>query len=52
MVYHTATTHVDEAECLRVYFGKLPSNFQDCMLEWKDVDELSVEELVRFFQET
>lgn len=45
MVYQTTTEANDEGECLFVYFGKLPSNLQDKILEWKDVEELSFEEL-------
>lgn len=33
-----------------VYFGKLPSNLQDRILEWKDVEDLPFEELIRFLK--
>lgn len=38
-VYQTATVAGDEAECVSVYFGKLPSNLQDRILEWMNVED-------------
>lgn len=50
MVYQTTTGASDEVECVFVYSSKLPSNLHHRILEWKEVEELSFEELIYFFK--
>lgn len=50
MLFKTSTRVDNETEFLSGYFGKLPSNLHDHILEWKDAEGLTSEELVCFFK--
>lgn len=50
IIFQTGLKNSYERECLSIYFGKLPSNLKDRILEWKDVEDLSFVELVRLLK--
>lgn len=48
IIFQNGFRNLNERQCLYVDFGELTINFQDKVLEWKDVGNLSSEELVSF----